>query len=375
MDRMNLLNLHLKNFRRHKETNLTFSNKLNFIVGANGAGKTTILESIYYLCTNKNFNTRTDNEAISFGEDNFEVEGTIKELTESKIRVYYSLTENKKFYFRNKKKISRSVDIIGSFPIVTLTPTDLSITKGFPSDRRKFIDSILSQASKTYLINLLDYNRTLKQRSSLLFLLKENHSEKSNDELEAWNEKLIQGGLYLIEKRQRFINDFKTFVEDSYIEIMESKETPEVIYSFLESDGKKTNNIEKKFRDLLKIKEDEEKRRIENLVGPHKDDFIFLIDNVDLKKYGSQGQHKTFQIALRFAEFFYLKQLTGKTPIFLLDDVFGKLDSKRAQKISNYLRKVGQAFITVTDLADFSFLDINNEDTIIKVNEGVVEYA
>ncbi|MCH8941075.1 MAG: DNA replication and repair protein RecF [Bacteroidetes bacterium] len=372
---MNLLNLHLKNFRRHKETNLTFSNKLNFIVGANGAGKTTILESIYYLCTNKNFNTRTDNEAISFGEDNFEVEGTIKELTESKIRVYYSLTENKKFYFRNKKKISRSVDIIGSFPIVTLTPTDLSITKGFPSDRRKFIDSILSQASKTYLINLLDYNRTLKQRSSLLFLLKENNSEKSNDELEAWNEKLIQGGLYLIEKRQRFINDFKTFVEDSYIEIMESKETPEVIYSFLESDGKKTNNIEKKFRDLLKIKEDEEKRRIANLVGPHKDDFIFLIDNVDLKKYGSQGQHKTFQIALRFAEFFYLKQLTGKTPIFLLDDVFGKLDSKRAQKISNYLRKVGQAFITVTDLADFSFLDINNEDTIIKVNEGVVEYA
>ena len=124
-----------------------------------------------------------------------------------------------------------------------------------------------------------------------------------------------------------------------------------------------------------KRKEDEEKRRIANLVGPHKDDFIFLIDNVDLKKYGSQGQHKTFQIALRFAEFFYLKQLTGKTPIFLLDDVFGKLDSKRAQKISNYLRKVGQAFITVTDLADFSFLDINNEDTIIKVNEGVVEYA
>ena len=375
MDRMNLLNLHLKNFRRHKETNLIFSKKLNFIVGANGAGKTTILESIYYLCTNKNFNTKTDNEAILFGKDSFVVEGTIKELTENDIRVYYSLTENKKVYFRNKKKISRSVDIIGNFPVVTLTPTDLSITKGFPGDRRKFTDSILCQASKTYLKNLLDYNRTLKQRSSLLFLLKENNSEKLNDELEAWTEKLIQGGLYLIEKRQLFIRDFKTFVEDSYREIMESKETPKVIYSFLESDENKTKNIEDKFRSLLNTKKDEEKRRVANLVGPHKDDFIFLINNVDLKKYGSQGQHKTFQIALRFAEFFYLKQLTGKTPLFLLDDVFGKLDSKRAQKISNYLRKVGQAFVTVTDLADFSFLDINNEDTIIKVKEGAAVYV
>ncbi|MCH8326411.1 MAG: AAA family ATPase [Bacteroidetes bacterium] len=100
---MNLLNLHLKNFRRHKETNLIFSKKLNFIVGANGAGKTTILESIYYLCTNKNFNTKTDNEVILFGKDSFVVEGTIKELTENDIRVYYSLTENKKVYFRNKK--------------------------------------------------------------------------------------------------------------------------------------------------------------------------------------------------------------------------------------------------------------------------------
>ena len=372
---MNLLTLHLKNFRKHKETNLTFSNKLNFIVGSNGAGKTTILESIYYLCTNRNFNTRTDNEVIRFGKDYFEVEGTIKELTESNIRVYYSLTENKKAYIKNGKKISRSVDIIGSFPIVTLTPSDLTITKGFPGDRRKFIDSILSQASETYLKNLLDYNRTLKQRSSLLFLLKENNSKNLIDELEAWNEKLIQGGLYLIEKRQQFIKDFTAFVKESYTEIMESKETPGLIYSFLESDEENIKNTEKTFRSLLKSKEHEEKRRAANLVGPHRDDVIFLIDKIDLKKYGSQGQHKTFQIALRFAEFFYLKQLTGKTPVFLLDDVFGKLDSKRAQKISNYLRKIGQAFITVTDLADFSFLDINNKDKIIKVNEGIVEYA
>ena len=372
---MNLLTIHLKNFRKHIDTYLKFSRKLNFIVGANGAGKTTILESIYYLCTNRNFNTRTDNEAVNFGQSSFEVEGSIMDLTENKIRVFYSQTENKKVYFKNGKKISRSVNIIGSFPIVTLTPSDLSITKGYPGDRRKFIDSILSQASETYLKNLLDYNKTIKQRATLLFLLRENYSNQLNEELDAWNEKLIQTGVYLLEKRQRFIKEFKVFFEESYLEIMEKKETPEIIYSFLNTGIDNQIKIEEKFRELLKKKREEEKRRAVNLVGPHRDDLIFKIDNVDLKKYGSQGQHKTFQIALRFAEFFYLKQLTGKTPLFLLDDVFGKLDSKRAKKISNYLRKVGQAFVTVTDLADFSFLDKSREDTIIKVKEGMFEYA
>ncbi len=375
MGRMSLLSIHLKNFRRHRETNLTFSKKLNFIVGANGAGKTTILESIYYLCTNKNFNTRTDSETVLFGKDNFEVVGTINELTENTIRVFYSLQENKKVYFRNNKKINRSIDVIGNFPVVILTPSDLSITKGFPGDRRRFVDSILSQASETYLKNLLDYNKTLKQRSSLLFLLKENKSKQLIEELEAWDERLIQSGTYLIEKRKEFIKQFRVFVKDSYKEIMESKETPEIQYCFLESDETEVLNTEKKFRDLLMSKKVEEKKRAANLVGPHRDDFVFILDEVELKKYGSQGQHKTFQISLRFAEFFFLKHLTGKTPMFLLDDVFGKLDSKRAHKISNYLRKVGQAFITVTDLSDFSFLDINDEDKIIKVREGREVYA
>ncbi len=375
MARMNLLSIQLKNFRKHKESNLIFSDKLNFIVGANGAGKTTILEAIYYLCTNKNFNTRIDSESVLFGKESFEVEGVIREFTESKIRVFYSLMDNKKAYLRDGKKITRSLDIIGRFPIVTLTPEDLAITKGYPGDRRKFIDSILSQASETYLKNLLDYKRTLKQRSSLLFLLKENKSKQLFEEFDAWSEKLIQSGNYLIKKRQEFIEDFNVYIHESYTEIMGTKEKPDIIYSFLETNNDNNLNVEERFMALLKNKREEELGRCANLVGPHRDDFIFRIDNVDLKKYGSQGQHKTFQIALRFAEFFYLKKLTGKTPMFLLDDVFGKLDSKRAQKISNYLRSVGQAFITVTDLADFSFLDISKEDKIIKVNEGTVAYA
>lgn len=375
MGRMKLLSIQLKNFRKHRETNLTFSEKLNFIVGSNGAGKTTILEAIHYLCTNKNFNTRTDSEVVLFNEKDFEVEGSINKNNENKVRVYFSLEENKKTYLKDNKKINRSVDIVGDFPIVTLTPSDLFITKGFPSDRRKFVDSILCQASETYLNNLLDYNRTTKQRATLLFLLKNNNSQQLKNELESWNEKLIQSGLYLIKKRIEFIKEFRSFVKDSYKKIMEKEESPDIVYSFLETEGERPDNIEKIFRELLSLKKEDELKRSVNLVGPHRDEFIFLINGIELKKYGSQGQHKTFQIALRFAEFFYLKQLRGITPLFLLDDVFGKLDSLRAKKISNYLRDVGQAFVTVTDLADFSFFDREDDDKVIKVDEGVVEYA
>lgn len=369
---MILSRLSLRNFRTHKNINLTFSDALNYIVGGNGQGKTSVLEAAYYLCTTKSFYAK-DIEAVSFSENDFEINGFFNDITDDKIRAIFSVPENRKYYFQNDKLISRSSQIIGRFPVVILTPADHAITQGSPAERRKLVDSIISQASSTYLNILLDYNKTLKQRSVVLNQLKDNFTKSTLAELDAWTEKLIENGVELIYHRKNFIDRFNLYVLESYKKIIENIENPSITYSFLDVvDSVEIKNI---FKSLIKERKEEEIRRGVNLVGPHRDDFVFKINEINLRTYGSQGQHKTFQTALRFAEFFYLKDTTGKTPIFLLDDVFGELDAYRAGKISEYLKEVGQAFITLTDFADFSFLKKDDKDLIIKLENGNVAYA
>lgn len=370
---MILNSVHLKNFRSHSNTKLNFSDELNYIIGGNGQGKTSILEAIYYLCTTKSSSSKSDSDAVRFNQGNFEISGSFKDLTEDNVRIFYSLSENKKYYFQNGKQISRSADIIGKFPVVILTPADHAITQGSPADRRKFVDSVISQASDTYLKILLDYNKTLRHRSSLLNKIKEQKRKENNDELDAWTAKLIGSGIELIKHRKKFVEEFNLFIKDSYNVIMEDNEVPEIYYSCLQEYS--GNDIEFEFKNLVAKKRDEELRRASNLVGPHRDDFVFEINKMNLKNFGSQGQHKTFQTALRFAQFFYLKERTGKSPLFLLDDVFGELDASRSSKISGYLKLVGQAFITLTDFTNFSFLNKSNRDSIITLNNGEAAYA
>lgn len=370
---MVLSSLKLKNFRLHNFIELEFAGSLNYIVGNNGLGKTSVLESIYYLCTTKSFNVKSDSEVVKFGEENFVIDGTFTGLTNDKVRVVYDINDSKKYFYLNEKQINRSSEIIGKFPVVLLSPADHSITIGTPGERRKFIDSVISQASGTYLKNLLDYNRTLKHRSSLLTKIKENRYGVSIDELDAWTHRLVETGTELIEHRISFVKEFTGYVKESYKKIMNDKEQPDIEYYFLESLDQ--NGIKEQFTSLLKNKKEEELRRATNLVGPHRDDFIFYFNDKNLRTYGSQGQHKTFQTALRFAEFFYLKDITGKNPIFLLDDVFGELDASRANKISDYLKNVGQTFVTLTNFGNFNFLKKDSDDRLIKLGNGTFSYA
>ncbi|GBD91736.1 DNA replication and repair protein RecF [bacterium BMS3Abin04] len=366
--------LELKNFRLHKHTTINFSQKLNYIIGGNGQGKTSLLEAIYYLCTSKSLTQSSDSEAVTFNNSFFEITGEFNNGSKNYIQVLYNNENGKKVIFLNSKQVYRSSSIIGKFPVVTLTQSDHFITAGSPSHRRKFIDSVISQSSETYLKMLLEYNKILRQRSSLLSKIKETKNPIFSDELEAWTKTLIKTGAEIIKHRLLFVKDFEKFVADSFKEIMEEKEIPKIKYMFLQN-GDENINIEELFERLLIKKRHEEIIRGLNLVGPHRDDFIFFINGFELKKYGSQGQNKTFQIALKFGQFFYMQDKLNKTPVFLMDDVFGELDSNRVKKISKFLREVGQAFITLTDFANSEFLTKSEDDLMISLNNGVVASA
>ncbi|MCC6549534.1 MAG: DNA replication/repair protein RecF [Ignavibacteriaceae bacterium] len=366
--------LTLHDFRIHHSTEMEFSPKLNFIVGGNGQGKTSLIEAIYFLCTTKNYKGAPDTDLLRFGQPGYTVHGVFEDATENNVHIRFLADENRRIYIKDGKTVHRAADIIGAFPVVLLTPEDHALTQGAPADRRKFIDSVISQYSSVYLDNILEYAKVLKQRTFLLNRIKENPGRSLTAELDAFTEKMILTGSAVIRQRDEFLQEFKSFVEEVYQEIMREEESPSMHYQFLEGAAPESD-ISALFRQKIYARRDDEIRRGMNLTGPHRDDIDFGINGKSLKSFGSQGQHKTFQVALRFAQFFYLKQRSGKTPVFLLDDVFGELDAHRAGHISRYLRQVGQAIITMTDLSNYAYLREMNESRMFTVSAGTVTPA
>lgn len=359
--------LQLTNFRLHRNSLLHFSEGLNYIIGGNGQGKTTILEAIYYASTTKSF-IGSDSEVVTFNENFFEIKANIQDMISDTVIIRYDKFQNRKFYSLNGKLISSPQEIVGKYPVVLLSPIDSKITEELPQERRKFVDSVISQISINYLKNLLEYKRILKQRASLLAEMKENKSNNFFEELEVWNEKLIEVGSKLILARKEFIEEFNEYVKKVYQQIMKGQEEPLIVYETINFNSEA--ELVQKFRDELEKKREAELRRAMNLVGPHKDEFRFLINGIELRVYGSQGQHKTFQVALRFAEYFYLKHKVNKNPFFLLDDVFGELDQYRSRKISEHLSELGQTFITLTDFNNYQHLIKSSRDQVIRIENG-----
>jgi DNA replication and repair protein RecF len=371
-----LQRLVLETFRNHEKTRIECSSGVNVFLGENGEGKTNILEGISYLCLARSFCATNDTVVMNVNGKSFTVTGNF--LSDGKIvyevRVSFDKLQNQKVITVNKEKIDRASSLIGQLPVVILSPEQSSITNGSPSERRRFVDFIISQSSRTYLESLIEYRRIVKQRNKILSDIMFTHKENSVA-IESWSENLIQTGTVLIRKRMEFVEDFQNLVSDSYANLAGAAEQPGITYmpSFEFTAGDK-KSIEGIFRQALQKHYQEECHIGYSVVGPHRDEFTFWINKRDTKNFASQGQHKTFLVALKLAEFFYLKERCNETPMLLLDDVLSEMDGRRSQRLLEETAKLGQVFITSTDERSLNWRPVSSSRPLkFFVKQGAID--
>lgn len=373
---MKIRDIHVHKFRNHTQTDAVFGEGVNALLGQNGEGKTNLLEAISYLCLTKSFFGSTDGVVLQIGEDRFEVSGELEGDTGIRyhVAVTYEHAEREKEFFINRTRVEKFSDVVGQFPVVVLSPESGAITTGGPVDRRRFIDFVISQASKVYLEDLLEYRRVLRQRNRVLFDSKVSRTD-ATDLLEPWNEELVDRGARIVHRRHLFLGELQPLVTEAYGSIAGRVEEPMMTYepSVEAEESTSEGAIRQVFVKELKRKATEEKRFGITLVGPHRDELVLTINNLGVRSHASQGQHKTFLVALKVAEFLYLQSKRKERPILLLDDIFTELDKHRAERLLALTESVGQAFITTTSdgvfPADFNWANINKR---FVVHRGMV---
>ncbi|MCA0364523.1 MAG: DNA replication and repair protein RecF [Bacteroidetes bacterium] len=332
---MALLKLQLTNFRNYENQYFEFSEGLNCIVGKNGSGKTNLLDAIYFLAVCKSSIHNLDSLSIRFEEDYTMVEGKFeKEL------IGFSLQKaGKKIFFLDKKPYEKLSDHIGKIPVVLITPEDNDLIRDGSETRRKLFDGILSQLHSEYLKEYLKYNKALDQRNSLLKQFAENQYF-DGDLLSIYTEQLVSSGSVIHEYRKKFLEDFLPHFTSNYENISENKETVNIEYI---SDWEKYE-----LADIFDKNLNTDLAAQRTTRGIHKDDYVFSMDRMPVKKFGSQGQKKSFIMAIRMAQFEITTAAKEMKPILLLDDIFDKLDEKRIAKLIQMIEagKFGQVFLT-----------------------------
>jgi DNA replication and repair protein RecF len=338
---MYLKQLSIINFKNYVEFEAQFSEKINCFVGNNGMGKTNLLDAIHYLSFCKSFFNSVDSQNIKHNEGFFVVQGSFEKSGEVS-EVYCGLKRNqKKIFKKNKKEYERLSEHIGQFPLVMISPSDADLINGSSDVRRRFLDGIISQYDKVYLDKLISYNQVLKQRNALLKHFFESRSFDS-ETLEIWDDQLINYGRSILEIRQEFLKQFIPLFNKHYQFISESKE--EVALHYENSLG------EKDFKTAIITSIARDRAVHYTTVGPHKDDLEFTLDGFSLKKFASQGQQKSYLLALKLAQFEFIKEQKNTKPLLLLDDVYDKLDEERFTKLLEMVssNSFGQVFITDT---------------------------
>jgi DNA replication and repair protein RecF len=331
-------------------------------VGNNGVGKTNILDALHYLSVGKSFLGNTDTNNIRGEEDFFTIEAEIDtEDSEDIIRISQP-KEAKKIIKKNDKSYDRIADHIGYLPSVMISPYDSNLISDSGESRRKFLDSMISQTDSEYLFHLIQYQKTVQQRNALLKYFAKNRTW-DKESLEIYDDPIIRFGTKIFSKRKDFVEQLSPIVKNFYQIISGGKETVTVLYE--------SHLLEDSFENLLKESLERDRMLTYTSKGIHKDDLLFEMDDVLIKKIGSQGQQKSFLISLKLAQMSLIRELTGKTPILLLDDIFDKLDDTRVSQLIELVNQesFGQIFITDThrERTENVVKRINEESIIFEI--------
>ncbi|MEG1847433.1 MAG: DNA replication/repair protein RecF [Lachnospiraceae bacterium] len=357
---MIIKSLELENFRNYDFLKIEFNNGTNILYGNNAQGKTNILEAIYLSSTTKSHKSSKDREIVKFEHEEAHIRTYIeKDGVEDKIDMHLRKNRTKGIAINNQK-INKAADLLGLLNIVLFSPEDLGIIKNGPTERRRFIDMELCQLDEFYLYNLNHYNKIVNQRNKLLKDLFMKPDLK--DTLNIWDSQLVSFGSKIIERRQVFIEQLNEIIIDIHKKLSGGTEELILLYE--------PDITVEQFEEALRKNQERDIRLKQTSIGPHRDDFTFLINNIDIRKYGSQGQQRTAALSLKLSEIEIVKKITKEKPVLLLDDVLSELDSNRQNYLLNSIGDI-QTIITCTGLDDF----VNNRfeiDKIFQVNNGTI---
>lgn len=367
---MYLKSLSAYNFKNFEEINISLIPGIVCFTGLNGEGKTNLLDAIHYLSFCKSFLVSSDLLNIRFNESYFALQGTFV-LNNNKEDVIYCAVKSgdKKVFKKNQKEYSRLADHIGNYPLVIISPLDSNLITEGSEERRRLLDSIISQYNREYLEKLIQYNKVLSQRNALLKQFAEN-GNFNYSVLEIWDAQLGPLGDYIYNERKDFLEKFIP-VFHRYFDIISNKKE-EVSIHYLSQLNKQL-----KMEDLLSSAINKDRLTQYTTVGIHKDDLDFLIKDFALKKHASQGQQKSFLIALKLAQFEFLKIKKGEAPLLLLDDIFDKLDDNRIARLIELVSNndFGQVFITDTQKERIKLIldKVNSKALIFTISNGKLE--
>ncbi|MFN3652271.1 MAG: DNA replication/repair protein RecF [Armatimonadota bacterium] len=368
---MILRHLTLQQFRNYPSLRQELSPSLNVFIGQNAQGKSNLLEAVYLLATSKSMRGSRDTEMIAWDMPAAMVTGEVlrQKANDLDLEVCLSRTEKKSLVV-NTIHVPRAMEFIGQLKAVSFSSSDLEVVRGEPARRRRFLDLEIAQLSPAYCHALGCYRKVLEQRSRLLKSMRDRSMRAvMEDTLEVWTEQLVEYGSKLVERRQLFISRLEEFARPVHSLLTADTERLSAAYrpSFKAPDD--LEGIQREFRTALAGVREEELRRQVSLVGPHRDDILFLVNGREVRTYGSQGQQRTVALSLKLAEVELMRELSGESPVCLLDDVFSELDARRRAHIFDVTLGSCQTFLSTTDL-ELLPQPVQQEAEVFRVSQG-----